>query len=363
MITEVRNSLNKFGYKYLIKPILFQFDPEAVHKLFIKTGKILGSTAFTREITSIMFNYSNPMLKQRILNIDFKNPIGLSAGFDKDAELTKIIPKVGFGYEEVGSITANSCAGNSGVRIKRIPEKKSLWINLGLNNNGADEIASRLYLRRFEIPIAISIAKTNCKETVDPKIAIQDYLYTLKKMNEKGIGKFFVINISCPNAYGGQPFSNPRLFKMLMYEIYKLNIKKPIFIKISPDLSNENIDKIIEISKNYGVSGFICSNLTKQHKFDSGGLSGKVLEEKSNKLIEYVYKKTKGKFIIIGVGGVFSAKDAYKKIKLGASLISLISGMIYEGPSLISEINRNLVKLLKKDGFSNITEAIGKDVK
>lgn len=359
MITESRNATLHFLYKNALKPILFQFDPESVHKLFIKIGKILGSNPVTRTITYGMFNYSSPILNQKIHGIEFKNPVGLSAGFDKNAELTKIISKVGFGFEEVGSVTANYCAGNTGVRLKRLPEKKSLWVHFGLNNNGTDEIVSRLKKHKFDIPVGISIAKTNCKETVDINVAIKDYLYSLKKFEESEVGSYYTINISCPNAFGGQPFTDPKLLEMLMNEVYKLNLKKPYFLKISPDLNKQTIDKIILISQKYKVSGFICSNLTKNHEFTHGGISGKAVEKSSNDLISYLYKKTKGKLVIIGVGGVFSAQDAYEKIKRGASLVQLITGMIYEGPQLISQINLDLVKLLKSDGYSNIKEAIG----
>lgn len=352
-----------FLYKKALKPILFQFDAELMHKTFIKIGILSGSNSVTRKLTSLFFNYSNNMLQQDILGIKFKNPVGLSAGFDKNAELTNIIPEIGFGFTEIGSITALKCAGNQGIRLKRLPEKKSLWVHLGLNNNGADEIAGRLKNKKFKIPIGISIAKTNCKETAVPSIAVKDYCYSLKKFNEENIGDFYVINISCPNAYGGQPFTAPSLFEKLMKDVSKSKHKKPIFVKMSPELSRKAIDKIIKRAEKYRISGFICTNLTKKHEFGKGGLSGKAVEEKANHMISYIYRKTKGKFIIIGVGGIFSAEDAYKKIKLGASLVELITGMIYQGPNLISEINLGLAELLKKDGFKNIKQAIGKDVK
>lgn len=362
-IISFRNKINSVIYKNILKPILFKFDPEKMHNLFISIGKILGSNALTRSIISLLFNYQNSVLEQKILGIRFRNPLGLSAGFDKNADLPEIMEKVGFGFLEVGSITAKQCEGNKGIRLKRLPERKSIWVHLGLNNKGADEISKKLKYRKFNLPIAISIAKTNCKETVDNKEGIKDYLYTLKKFENQKIGDFFVLNISCPNSYGGQPFHKPELYNLLLKEVVKLKIKKPIFVKLSPDISKKNIDKIIKISYKYRISGFICSNLTKDHEFGNGGLSGKAVEDKANDLIRYIYKKTNGDFMLIGVGGVFSAEDAYKKIKLGASLISLITGMIYEGPQLISEINQDLVKFLNKDGFSSIKEAIGADVR
>ena len=359
----INNKLNKIIYSNIIKKICFKYDEEKVHNFFTNFGRRAGENHLSKKIVRHLFSYQNPVLEQNLCGITFKNPIGLSAGFDKNAELISIMGDVGFGFSEIGSITAKPCSGNKGKRLLRIPEKKSIWVNLGLNNDGADKISSRLNGKIFEIPFGISIAKTNCRETTNPAEGVKDYIYSLKKFNEKKIGDYFTINISCPNAFGGQPFSNPKLYEKLIKEVKKLKIKKPIFIKLSPDLEKKYLDKILKISKKYGINGFICSNLSKKNKgFDEGGLSGKEVYEKSNFLLSYVCKKTMGwerKPVLIGVGGIFNAEDAYKKIKLGANLVQIITGMIFQGPNLISEINCNLVKLLKKDGFSDISKAVG----
>jgi len=203
---------------------------------------------------------------------------------------------------------------------------------------------------------------------------INDYLKGIQVF--LNIGDYLAINISCPNAHGGQPFTDPDRLNLLFQEIDKLNIKKPIFLKMPPDLSFEMVDKIIELAEQYHISGFICSNITKNRNNPKiipeeinqvpagiGGISGKPSEEMTNNLIAYVYKKTRGEKIIIGCGGIFSAEDAYKKIRMGASLLQLITGMIFEGPQLISEINLGLCQMLKKDGFKNISQAIGADFK
>ncbi len=373
-IIYLRNKIIKVIYKGAVKPVFFQIDPEKVHDRTLNLGRILGSNPLTRIATKTLFSYSNHVLEQEILRIKFKNPIGLSAGFDKDGYLIDIIPNVGFGFEEVGSITGEPCDGNPKPRLWRLKKSKALVVYYGLKSEGCEAVAKRLKeklkFKQFKIPIGISVAKTNSKETISTETGVKDYVKAYREFAD--IGDYTTINLSCPNAYGGQPFHDAKNLNLLLAEIKKIHSKKPIFLKIAPDLSEKQLDDIIKLAEKYKISGFICTNLTKNRKNvklvdenipETGGISGKAVEDLSNKNIFYVYRKTKGKFIIIGVGGVFSAEDAYKKIKLGASLIQLITGMIFEGPQTISEINQGLVKLLKQDGYKNISEAIGVDNK
>lgn len=360
-----KQELNSFLYRRIGKPFFFTQDPEKVHIFFIKVGKLLGSNKAAKKLVSALYNFQDNSLSQNLLGTKFKNPVGLSAGFDKNAEMISVMGDVGFGFSEVGSITSLACSGNKGIRLKRIPEKKAIWVNMGLNNYGVDEISSRLKGKSFDIPYGINVAKTNCKETANPDIAIKDYLDSLKKINLLK-NSYVTLNISCPNAFGGQPFTDPSLFERLMNSISKINIKKPMLVKLSPDLDKKIIDKLYKIALHYKVAGFICSNLTKDKSEKSGGYSGKSVYNKSNELISYLYSKLKKdklnkKLIIVGAGGIFNAEDAYEKIKLGASLVQLITGMIYEGPQLIGQINKGLVHLLKRDRYKNISEAVGKD--
>jgi dihydroorotate dehydrogenase len=372
-LIKTRNKINKTLYKEVIRPIFFQIDPEVIHDKMIFVGTILGSNFITRNITSFFFTYSNKKLRQKIVGITFKNPIGLAAGFDKNAQLTKILPSVGLGFAEVGSITGEACKGNAKPRLWRLKKSKGLLVYYGLKNKGCRKIAKRIRNQKFNIPIGISIAKTNCKQTIKKEAGIKDYIKAFSTL--KWCGDYMTINISCPNAYGGQPFTKPEDLNDLLIEIKKIPCEKPIFLKLSPDLTIKEIDNIINICNKHSIQGFICSNLVKKRankdveRFirdknlkNIGGISGKPTKEISTKLIAHIYKKTKGKYVIIGCGGVFSANDAYAKIKAGASLIQLITGMIYEGPQVISEINQGLVKLLKKDGYTNISQAIGKEV-
>lgn len=366
LLVHVRNTIINFLYKHVAKPFFFAHDPEDTHDHAIKTGKKLGKHKIMRMITRLAFYFSDKRLEQNILGIQFKNPVGLSAGFDKNAEMIEILPEIGFGFAELGSFTTKPYAGNPKPRLWRFPKQKSLAVWFGLKNNGIQEIAPRIENTQSRIPLGMSIAKTNCKETVNTEVGIQDYVECYVALD--GIGSYDTINISCPNTFGGQPFIDREKLEELLKALSKVRNNKPMFIKLSPNLTNKQLDDTIELGETYNVDGFICTNLHKpegKKEIDGieykGGLSGKLVDELSTEMVRYVYKKTLGKKIIIGVGGIFSTADAYKKIKAGASLVQLITGMIFEGPQLISEINRELVQLLKKDGYRNIKEAIGKE--
>ncbi|KKR13702.1 MAG: Dihydroorotate dehydrogenase 2 [Candidatus Woesebacteria bacterium GW2011_GWA1_39_21b] len=363
-----------FNYRYILKPILFCFDPEQVHDFFTVVGESLGRSALTRWLTSLFFGYQHPSLEQSILGLKFTNPVGLAAGFDKDARLTAILPAVGFGFEEVGSITGEACQGNPRPRLWRLPKSQSLIVHYGLKNAGAEVLVQKLRDHRFAYPLGISIAKTNSPATVEVTAGIADYLKVYKIFLTAGVGDYFTINISCPNAYGGLPFTDLARLDLLLGEFAKIPKTKPLFIKMPPDLEEEKLAAIILLAEKYKIDGFVCTNLTKDgnganlqlkepRPTDKGGVSGKALAPLAEKQLRLIRQKTGNKFILIACGGIFSAEDAYRKIKAGASLVQLVTGLIFEGPQLIGEINRGLVKLLTQDGYQNISEAIGVDYK
>jgi len=354
-------------YGRLLKPVLFRFDPEDVHDRATNLGRLLGATAPGRVLTRAMFNYEHPFLHTTVCGIDFANPVGLAAGFDKNAWLYDILPEVGFGFEEIGSITGRPCAGNPRPRLWRLPDSKALAVYYGLKNDGADVISDRVHNRQFRFPVGISAAKTNDKDTVDPDKAIADYAHVVSRF--RGIGDYFTINISCPNAFGGEPFTDPKLLDHLLAKVDAL-ADKPVFLKLAVDLPTQQLDEIIEVCSRHRIDGFVCSNLTKNRANmritdanvpQKGGISGRPVRQLSDEQIRYIYRRTAGRYAIIGVGGIFTAEDAYRKIKLGASLVQLITGMIFRGPQVIGGINRGLVELLKRDGYRNISEAVGAD--
>ena len=364
---KIRNLVIGFFYTKVLKPILFIFDPENVHNLFSGVGKFLGKFALTRWKTRLLFGYKNKILYQNILGINFENPIGLSAGFDKDIELTDIMPSVGFGFEELGSVTARPYAGNPKPRLWRLPNSKSLAVWFGLKNKGVEILSKRLAGKIHRFPIGVNVAFTNCKENLDVSLAIKDYVLAFVAMEK--YADYLTINLSCPNTSGGMPFLVPENYHNLMVEIDKIETSKPIFVKISPDMSHMDVDNFLEISSRHRIHGIVCSNLTKNTHPDEikakmpphGGLSGKLVFPKALDLLTHMYKKVGNKYIFIFVGGVFSADDAYKVIRQGASLVEIITGMIFEGPQVVSEINRGLVERIKRDGFKNISEVVGVD--
>ena len=371
-ITYYRNKITGTAYKKLLKPIFFRNDPETIHDRMTRLGAFLGKSSIGRSVTTGMLDFKDPSLEQNILGIEFKNPIGLSAGFDKNAELTEILPAVGFGFTEVGSVTGYPCDGNPKPRLWRLPESKSLVVYYGLKNDGCEAISTRLDEAResspFNIPVGISVAMTNCAANADTATAIEDYAKAFETM--ESLASYITVNISCPNTSGGQPFTDPGRLERLLTRLDKSPTKKPVFIKLSPDLSLDGVDELVKCAERHNIQGIVCTNLTKKRNnpkiLDSnvpekGGLSGNVVKHLSDNLVSHIYRSWGKRFVLVGSGGVFSAEDAYKKIRLGASLIQLITGMIYEGPQLISEINRGLVELLKRDGFSNISEAVGLD--
>ncbi len=350
-------------YKVLRKA-LFKIDAEKIHNGFTNFGSFLGKTSVTRGLTGMLWDYENPLLHQEVAGIKFRNPIGLSAGFDYNARLVGILPSVGFGFEEVGSVTARPCAGNLGPTLHRLPKDKSIIVYKGLKNDGIDVIVKRLESYKKKIPVGLSIARTNSIEVTDD-MALKDWSYSYDKAM-KSTADYVTINISCPNAFSGLTFADPRQFELLMKELRKYDKKKPVFIKISPDLNNNHLKELVNLSLNFQVEGFITTNLSKNRsglitdktELDQfkGGHSGKPIAKKSLDTLKIVKKLVSDDIKLISVGGIFTAEDAFERLENGASLVQLITGMIYGGPGVISNINKDLVKLLKEKGYKNLGE-------
>ena len=306
----------------------------------------------------------------KIAGITFDGPLGLAAGFDYEAKVVKVLPAVGFGFQTVGTITNLPYAGNPRPMLGRLPKSKSLMVNKGFKNLGAKKTAEKLFNQTFKIPLGISIGKTNTKIKETQNSAIVDILQAFDIFEKANIkNAYYELNISCPNLYGNISFYPPKNLEELLSAVDGIKLTKPLFIKMPINETDTNTLKMLDVIVRHKVAGVIFGNLQKDRKnpailkeeikWKVGNFSGLPTQKRSDELISLAYKHYKNKLTIIGCGGIFSVEDAYRKIKLGASLVQLITGLIYQGPTLVAEINKELPILLKKDGFKNISEAIG----
>ena len=376
-LVGIRNKFLWAGYQ-AVRPLIFLMEPEEAHYSLKRVGVFLGNNPITRGLTSALMDYNHESLAIEVDGIKYRNPVGLSAGFDKDGELTKIYPSLGFGLAELGSFTGEICPGNPGKRLFRMIKSKAIVVWYGLNNEGAETISKRLANEDFgRLRVGINAANSNLTPEFDLDASINDYLKTMKLF--KDIGDYYTVNISCPNTQDGEPFVDKKKLDALLTAINK-EIRpisdKPIYVKLAADMTLEEINTIVDACVEWGMDGVVCTNLAKpeynsEHRPEEyptekgllpkgkGAMSGLPLQRISTNVIRHVYRRTEGKLTIIGVGGIFSAKDAYEKITSGASLLHMITTMIFDGPQNINEINRGLVKLLKKDGFKSLSEAVG----
>lgn len=359
------------GYQKLAKPLLFRQHPDKAHESMIKTARLLHQVRGENILR--VWNYKNSRLEQEMLGLKFKNPLGMSAGLDKNFDLPPVAKRIGLGFEIGGSTTAQVCAGNPRPWFRRLPSEKSIVVNVGLANNGIVRNIERIqkYPRRLwrNFPLSVSVAKTNNPENASDEEAIADYCDSLRQLEQAGSAPLYEINISCPNTYGGEPFTTPARLEKLLKAIDDLHLTRPIFVKMPTDKKWPNFAKLLEVVDRHKVAGLTIGNLVKDRSAlqnpkvlgdnIEGNLSGRPAQKITTDLIYKTYGKYRSRFVIIGVGGVFTAEDAYEKIRAGASLVAMVTALMFEGPQVVGEINENLVKLLDRDGFQNITEAVG----
>jgi dihydroorotate dehydrogenase subfamily 2 len=364
----LRNGVMALGYQRVLKPLLFKRDPEAVHDRMTHLGHWAGEHRWSQASLRLAFGSSHPTLAQTFAGIQWPVPVGLAAGFDKNAELIGVLPAVGFGHIEIGSVTGQPCAGNAKPRLWRLPKSQSIAVYYGLKNDGAAAVCARLKNYHGSIPLGISIAKTNNQETCNEVAGIADYIKAYSAASVVKQAAYITINISCPNTFGGEPFTQPDKLDRLLHALDQQGRTLPWFLKLPCDVTPDQLRTLVAVARKYQVTGLICSNLTKRRGLPTikdtnvpkqGGLSGKVVAPLADALIQQLYKETGDEFIIVGCGGIFSAEDAYHKIKLGAHLLQLVTGMIYQGPQLISQIHFGLETLLRRDGYTSLAEARG----
>ena len=342
-----------------LRSLIFKLDPETAHNLAIKSLKF-------NFVPNILNNdKGNPMFKTKIFDKELENPIGMAAGFDKNAEVYNSLFKLGFGFVEVGTITPLKQYGNPKPRVFRLVEDEALINRLGFNNLGAKNIFDRIKSNKQTGLLGINIGPNKESEN-----RLQDYLQCLKIFHT--VADYITINISSPNTEDLRSFHDQTKLDELLQEINKekknLRSEIPIAVKVSPDIEEQEIKKISEVLLNNDIKVVIISNSsdsTRHHlsniqKYQKGGLSGKPIEKKSNELINEFYKVLKGRISIIGVGGVDSGKSAYEKFLAGANYIQLYTGMVFKGPNIVNMMKKELKDLLIKDGVKNFTEIIGK---
>ena len=364
-----------FLYEKGVRPVFFLFDSEKIHGVLIDVGAFFGKIPLLPRVTRWLLNGKQPELAQVYFGLHFSGPIGMAAGFDYEAKLTQATAALGFGFQSVGTITNGAYEGNPYPRLGRLPKSKSLLVNKGFKNEGIRVIEARLAGTEFPIPIGISIGKTNSHQPMTQIEAVADIVEAFRIVEGGSVPwNYYELNISCPNLYGNVEFYAPAHLKELLSAVTSLKLKRPLFIKMPIDKSDTETLEMLAVIASFPVQAVIFGNLQKNKadpaidqteaaKFTKGFYSGKPTEKQSNELIALAFKKYGSKLKIIGCGGVFSAEDAYKKIRLGTSLVQLITGLIYRGPFLPAEINAGLTKLLRRDGFKHISEAIGADSK
>ncbi len=342
-------------YKLLLKPILFLFPAEKAHHLTVGLLKFTLAVPGLSHLFRMVFSVKDRRLQREVMGLTFPNPVGLAAGFDKDGKSFRAMAALGFGFIEVGTVTPRPQAGNPLPRLFRLPEDKALINRMGFNNEGVDALVERLKRDRPKgLIIGGNIGKN--KDTPNAE-AVSDYLYGFEKLFPHV--DYFVVNVSSPNTPNLRALQEKEPLTRLLNALQERNramaAPKPVLLKIAPDLTDGQLDDIIEIVEATGLAGIIATNTTisrqglqtdphRVAEIGAGGLSGKPVRERSTEVIRYLHGRTKGKLTIIGVGGIGSPADALEKLEAGASLVQVYSGLVYAGPGLVRDINRALIR-------------------
>jgi dihydroorotate dehydrogenase len=341
-------------YKYLILPLLFRMNAETAHGFVAGLLHFLFRIPFVKDIFRKLYTFEHPSLEVKVAGLTFKNPIGLAAGFDKNAEMVDIMETLGFGFIEIGTVTPRPQPGNPKPRLFRLKKDKALINRMGFNNRGAGVASGRLHYRKSNILVGGNIGKN--KDTPNER-ALDDYLICFNELYE--YVDYFVINVSSPNTPGLRELQEKEPLKALLSAIQKRNLEKtaprPVFLKIAPDLTTSQLDDIIEIVKETGIAGVIATNTTISREdlkadkslidqIGAGGLSGDPVEKRSTEVVRYLCAKSNNAFPVMGVGGISSVDTAKSKLAAGASLLQIYTGFIYEGPALASRLCKELVR-------------------
>lgn len=374
---KITRKIIRWLYKAVVKKILFLYTPDAAHNGLLSFARVWQSIPGARQFAHwLLVPAASSKLIQDIHGISINTPVGLSAGFDKNIELQPTMDMVGFGFMTGGSITLRPRKGNDRPWFYRLPKTQSIVVHAGLANRGLDAVlvnSKRHQTTQQRMPLFISVAVVAHDEQSTDEQTISEVCAAIQRIQDEGAAQAIEINISCPNVHDDQPFTRPKRLKQLLRAVDKQSVAVPLFIKMPNMMSWEQFDTLLQEIVQHNVQGVTVSNLVKDRdtvvlKDDlprtvKGGLSGAPCRANSTDLIRNTYRTYGDRLTIIGVGGVFSADDAYEKIRAGASMVALITGLMFEGPQLIGDISQGLEERLTADGFSHIAEAIGVDVK
>lgn len=367
-------------YKRFVKPVLFLLTPDFAHRLIVFCGRVAQALPPVRWAIRKSWSFQDKSLQQEINSVTFSNPIGLSAGFDKNVQLLPLMEDVGFGFASGGSVTLEPRRGNRRPWFHRLPKTKSVVVFAGMPNKGLRKIRNYIERNTHRANSAVSVVSVAVianKTTIEQaggrpseQVIINDVKKATEYIIRNKLANVVEINISCPNA-GKEPFIETESLDALLTTLDSVPRDVPFWVKMPHLYDVEQFDSLLKVIVRHNIQGVTVANLVKDRsKIDikdpltdeiRGGLSGEPTREHSLELIRHAYRNYGDRLIIVGVGGVFSAEDAYAKIKAGASLVGLITGLFFEGPRLVGRINRGLVELLRKDGFSHISEAVGAD--
>lgn len=345
----------RIKYKFIVRPCLFKIDSEKVHEWFIKFGQLIAHNTFLRSMLRFFFGKKYKKLNKKVCGVEFDAPVGLAAGFDYDGKLTDVTSLLGFGFHTIGTVTNEPYEGNPKPRLGRLIKSKALLVNKGFKSSGIDKVLSDLEDKDFKIPIGISIGKSNLLSINTQQLAIEDIVSAFRKTEEsKILFSYYELNISCPNLFGDVEFYTKNNLEELLESVDNLNIQKPIFIKMPIEKSDSETLEILNVISDFkSIKGIVIGNLQKNRKhkliiqeeiskYERGYASGLPTKNRSTELIKLAKSNFKNRFVIIGCGGIFNTEDAKEKLEAGADLLQLITGMIYEGPQVVAQINRDL---------------------
>lgn len=369
-VNKATTDLFSFGYKHIIKPhFVFNHTPDVAHDQMIDFCRVTKNIPPLMWLLREMLDYTDPVLETDVMGVHFANPFGLSAGLDKNCDMPALMDNVGFGFETVGSTTARPCAGNPKPWFHRLPEYDSMMVHVGLANDGSDKVIERAehaWTKARTLQVSVSIARTNDGNTGDLAEGIEDYCTSMRRA--AGRSAMVEVNISCPNTMAGEPFNeSPEALDRLFTELDKIDRPQPTLVKMPLNKSWGEFKALLDVLAEHNVQALSIANLQKDRtgleipRDWEGGLSGGPTYRASNAMIRQVYREYGERFAIAGIGGVFTPKQAYEKIRSGSSLVMFISALMYRGPQQITVLKRGLAELLKRDGFEHVADAVGVD--